>query len=491
MFDSDKHDRALLGLALRSALPQAEVLDAASTVDVAHHLSDGAVDVLVADPTARFGEIVNLASDIRKRYPSCLCWLFSAEGALPPLRDCIGRGIDGRTAKNSAGFLELPTVLVDRLRWITDLKQRLNVDCAAVFSSVFPGATCLINNDGNLAMVSEEFEALVEQPRFALIGQPFAQYWADGDTRDEWHTRLMRPPRSWEIVGRFSTPRARNYVVAMGLRMLRSQPEGLILWAASLTDVSEFASAMESPNGDVAGELTHSEHLAVALSHDLQAPLNSLISHGKTLQSTLQEESPEVQSAVTEIADLSVHMQQMLDAILEYSVLDKADPQREIIALDSVLEIAIANLKSAIEDSGATIEHDSLPSLAVDQSQMVRVFQNLIANAIKFCGERIPRILISAVDTNDELQIRFEDNGIGIDAHDQSRIFRLFHRAKNSKGVLGAGVGLAISQRIIRSHGGELRVESTPGRGSCFILGFRGAAVRNLDAAVTANSASG
>jgi DNA-binding NtrC family response regulator len=108
LFDGDKHDRALLGLALRSALPNSEVLEASSAVDAAHRVSAGRVDTIVADLVARLGEVIAITSDIRKRYPACLCWLFSGEGSLPELDDCVGRGIDGRFAKTSSGFLELP-----------------------------------------------------------------------------------------------------------------------------------------------------------------------------------------------------------------------------------------------------------------------------------------------------------------------------------------------------------------------------------------------
>jgi len=488
LFDGDKHDRALLGLALRSVLPNSEVLEASSAVEVAHHVSAGPVDALVADPVARFGEIIAITLDIRKRYPACLCWLFSGEGSLPSLRDCVGRGIDGRFAKTSSGFLELPKSLFERLRWFAELKERLPVDSGTVFSSVFPGATCLISDDGNLLMVSEEFERLVEQPRFGLIGQPFAQFWLDSEKREEWYKRMARPPRTWDFVGRFRCSRADKPVMAIALRMLGSEPAGRKLWAASMADISGLTLAR--PGADAVRKDNEVEQIAFALSHDLQAPLNSLASHSQMLKESLKGESDEIRTAVDEVDGLTRRMQQMLDGILEYSM-PESEGRREIVSLDRVLEEAIANLRSMIDESGATIEHQPLPALAIARPQMTQVFQNLISNAIKFRGARIPRIRIDAVETAEYLRIRFEDNGIGIEPGEREKIFDMFQRLHGESEYPGVGAGLAICRRIVRAHGGDIHVESTPGRGSCFILEFRGATVRTLNAGGGANEAVG
>jgi signal transduction histidine kinase len=491
LFDGDKHDRALLGLALRSALPNSDVLEASSAVEVAHHISAGPVDAIVADPVARFGEVISITLDIRKRYPSCLCWLFSGEGSLPSLKDCVGRGIDGRFAKTSSGFLELPKSLLQRLQWFTELKERIPVDNGTLFSSIFPGATCLISDDGSLLMVSEEFERLVEQPRFGLVGQPFVQFWIDSEKRDEWTNRMARPPRTWDFVGRFQCSRSDKPVMAVTLRMLGSEPSGRKLWAGSMTDVSSLATAIVPAKELPEPSSADLEQIAFALSHDLQAPLNSLASHAETLTTELESESEEVRNAVEEVNGLTKRMQQMLDGILDYSILSSLDGKRDIVSLDSMLEEAIGNLRSSIDESGATIEHQPLPALAIVRPQMTQVFFNIISNAIKFRGARVPRIRISSIETGEHLRLRFEDNGIGIDATEYDKIFDMFHRASNDAKYSGIGAGLAICRRIVRAHGGDISVESTPGRGSCFTLEFRGATVRTIKSGDNAREASG
>jgi len=490
LFDSDKHDRALLNLALRSALPNLEVLEAASAVEVAHHISTGPIDALVADPVARFDDTIAIALDIRKRYPACLCWLFSGESSLPQLRECVGRGIDGRIAKTSAGFLELPNSIVARLDWIGELNDRVLMGSDAVFSSVFPGATCLISHDGKLLMVSEEFERLVEQPRFVLVGQAFAEFWLDDEKRVEWQQLMTGAPRHWEFVGRFRGPGSTKPVMAIALHVLGSEANGRNLWAATMTDITGLIITDPGAIDGIGGD-SDLDHIAFALSHDLQAPLNSLASHAETLKQGLHNESAEIKFAVTEVDGIARRMQQMLDGIVEHTVFASEDKAREIINLDSVLEEAIANLRSMIDESGATIERQPLPALAVARPQMIQVFQNLISNAIKFCGSRIARIRIYAVETSEHLHIRFEDNGIGIDPRNHEKIFDMFHRLHSDKEYPGVGAGLAICRRIVRAHGGDIKVESTLDRGSCFILEFRGAAVRNLNVGGGTNEAIG
>jgi signal transduction histidine kinase len=175
-------------------------------------------------------------------------------------------------------------------------------------------------------------------------------------------------------------------------------------------------------------------------------------------------------------------MQQMLDGILEYLMMDTGNDKHEIISLDNVLDEAVSNLRSVLDDSGATIEHEPLPALAVVRSQMEQVFQNLISDAIKFRGPSVPRIRVSVVESTESLRIRFDDNGIGINPTRVGKIVNMFYRIDGETTYPGIGAGLAISRRTVRAHGGDITVESSQGRGSCFILEFRGASVGTISA---------
>jgi len=122
----------------------------------------------------------------------------------------------------------------------------------------------------------------------------------------------------------------------------------------------------------------------------------------------------------------------------------------------------------AIEQSGAVVTRDSLPVVMGDDIQLVQLFQNLIGNSIKFCGDRVPRIHISADAQGNEWDFSIRDNGIGIAPEYFERIFSLFQRLHNRKEYPGTGIGLAICKKVVERHGGRIWLESEPGTGSTF-----------------------
>ena len=133
-----------------------------------------------------------------------------------------------------------------------------------------------------------------------------------------------------------------------------------------------------------------------------------------------------------------------------------------------------ANLQPSIEEQHAVITVDDLPTIMADERQMVQLFQNLVANGIKFHGDEIPYILITGQQyldpaTNSEwCKIMVKDNGIGIDPQYFERIFVIFQRLHTTAEYSGTGIGLAISKKIVERHGGSIMVESAPGEGSQF-----------------------
>jgi len=135
-----------------------------------------------------------------------------------------------------------------------------------------------------------------------------------------------------------------------------------------------------------------------------------------------------------------------------------------------VLGRAVANLYTKIQESGALIIKDELPFAYGDETQLVRVFQNLLDNAIKFKGVNAPRITVSSRTVNHELQILISDNGIGIDSIYKDRIFVIFQRLHNKTEYPGTGIGLAICKKIIERHNGKIWFESEPGHGTTFIF---------------------
>jgi light-regulated signal transduction histidine kinase (bacteriophytochrome) len=142
---------------------------------------------------------------------------------------------------------------------------------------------------------------------------------------------------------------------------------------------------------------------------------------------------------------------------------------------EDALEHALTNLRSAVEQGGAVVTHDPLPTVLADEGQLVQLFQNLVGNAIKYQSPGIPRIHVSAHrNGGDRWMFSVKDNGLGIDAQYFEKIFGMFQRLHRRDEFAGTGIGLAICKKIVERHGGRISVESQPGQGSTFRFDLAG-----------------
>ena len=150
-------------------------------------------------------------------------------------------------------------------------------------------------------------------------------------------------------------------------------------------------------------------------------------------------------------------MSTLLSDLLAYARLRTEEARPSSVALDEDLEAALTHLEHAITESGAVVTHDPMPTLAVDRGQMVRLFQNLIGNAIKYHKpDERPVVHVSAEQQTTEWVISVRDNGIGFDPMHATSIFEPFKRLHTAAEYPGTGVGLAICQRIVQAQGGRI-----------------------------------
>jgi len=227
-------------------------------------------------------------------------------------------------------------------------------------------------------------------------------------------------------------------------------------------ELRKLAAELKRSNSDL-------QQFAYAASHDLQEPLRTISGFVKLIEKRYKGKLDETANEfIKHTCDGVEGMRLLIKDLLVYSQVDTKERIFEPINCSVVLEKAIHSLRSAIEESGAEVTYDPLPTVMADASQMSRLFQNLIGNAIKFHDEKPPRVHVSADREGDVWVFSVRDNGIGIDAKQRERIFVIFQRLHAREEFPGTGIGLAICKRIVERHGGRIWVESEIGNGSTF-----------------------
>jgi signal transduction histidine kinase len=233
------------------------------------------------------------------------------------------------------------------------------------------------------------------------------------------------------------------------------------------------AERLERQVADLSRSNTDLERFAHVVSHDLQEPLRSVSGFADLLamrsEGRLDERGRE---SLGFIRDGVRRMGAMLDGVLDYSRAAGVGLSRQRVDMNAVVRDAEADLSRAIADRDAAITVGELPEVEGDAVQLRQLVTNLLANALKFSGERPPRVEVSAEVTDAGWTFAVRDEGIGIDPRDAERIFTMFARAHpdgtGAGHAEGTGIGLAVCRRIVERHGGEIWVESTPGGGSTF-----------------------
>lgn len=250
------------------------------------------------------------------------------------------------------------------------------------------------------------------------------------------------------------------------LKALRDQEGTLIGYSkACLDDTArkQLEDALTASNADL-------QQFAFIASHDLQEPIKTVSSFAELLSRRYRGQlDAEADKILDFILEAGRRMSTLVRDLLAYSQLAQEENRAASVYLDDDLETAMSLLRANIERTGAVITHDPLPNIELHRSQMVRLFQNLLGNALKFRRpNQPPRIHVSAERQGKDWIIRVADNGIGFPPEQAEAIFAPFKRLHSTREYPGSGIGLAACKRIVENYGGRIGADSKVGEGSTF-----------------------
>ena len=351
-----------------------------------------------------------------------------------------------------------------------------------------PDAMVVVNQKGDIVLLNVQAEKQFGYHRDELVGQRmkniipagFAERLIADALRSTEDALAQQIGTGIEITGRRKD--GTEFPIEIMLSPLESA-EGVLVTAA-IRDITTRKVA-EAHLLYKVEELNRSNEelgqFAYIASHDLQEPLRMVASYTQLLarryKGRLDSDADEF---ITFAVDGANRMQGLIQDLLAYSRVGTKGKELRETSSEEALQRAILNLRGAIADSGAMVTHDLLPPVLADETQLVQLFQNLIGNAIKYQNPGVPRIHISAIKNGGgKWTFSVRDNGLGIDPQYFERIFVMFQRLHKREEFAGTGIGLAICKKIVERHGGEISVQSQPGKGSTFSFALAGSGVKS------------
>jgi PAS domain S-box-containing protein len=215
------------------------------------------------------------------------------------------------------------------------------------------------------------------------------------------------------------------------------------------------------------GEL---EQFTSIVSHDLQEPIRSIKSFLQLINMKLNDEQNEdLKTYIAKAITAADRMRELIRNLLHYSQLSKGEMVEEKIHVEDLINEAIQNVRTSIENSKAQITIETnIDTIEGDRVQLVQLIQNLLSNALKFTDSKAPKIKVSGFHENGHVKFAVSDNGIGIAEADMNKVFEIFRRLHTKRDYPGTGIGLAICKKIVDRHRGRIWPESKQGKGTTF-----------------------
>lgn len=340
-----------------------------------------------------------------------------------------------------------------------------------------PVAYCTLRADGFVSEINLAGAEMLGLERSVLRSLPFDRFIAP-DSVVEYHrfkTEVLRSGVKKRCeVSLFRRDRDKLDVQLEGVAV-SSASGGIRLTMTDITGLKNAQREINRLNESLQRHLrelkrsnTDLEQFAYVVSHDLREPLRMITGFIRLFSEHYREAVDDRgREYITFIVEGAERMQRLIHDLLQYSRVGTLGQEPAVVDLERVLDQALANAQTMIEESGAVVRREPLPVVKGEELQLVQVFQNLIVNAIRYSHpDRRPEIEVGARGEDNHWRLWVKDNGIGIDKRFFKKIFLIFQQL-NRDGP-GTGIGLAVCKKIVERHGGRIWVESTPEEGSIF-----------------------
>lgn len=330
----------------------------------------------------------------------------------------------------------------------------------------------VIDTDGIIQRVNQAAISLLGYERHELIGRSAGDLFEEGvDVLS-----LLKQSEPNDVIRRVDTSvvtkDGRHVAVSLSGSVMRDEDgeiQGMVCVAQDITERKRTQEILERQTRELARSNSELEQFAWVASHDLQEPLRMVASYTQLLSKRYKGKlDADADEFIAFAVDGATRMRRLINALLELSRVGTRGKDFEATDCDAIYDRTLVNLQGLVEESGAVVTHDRLPTVMGDVTQLGQLFQNLIANAIKFRGDEQLTVHVGAEQRNGHWEFCVRDNGIGIDPEYAERIFVVFQRLHGKGDRPGTGIGLSICKKIVELHGGRIWVKSQPDEGAAF-----------------------
>ncbi|HEV3384291.1 MAG TPA: PAS domain S-box protein [Gemmata sp.] len=473
-------------------------------------LSDGWAENIYPDDRERYFKVYNESFNARKPF-ELEYRLRRHDGEF---RWVLARGVPRFTSAGSfAGFSGLCLDVTDHKR--AEEHVRASEARYRTLTEAIPQLVWNAASDGRAVYFNKKWFDYTGQSPSQSQGDGWIEAFHPDDVeqfRHKWQMAIAREVPDFSAEFRLRRAEDNAYRWMLSNAISQRDPSGSIVeWVGSIADIDdqkrqavtlektvqerttalldevEERKRIEHQLRDIAAELSRSnkelEQFAYVASHDLQEPLRKIQAFGDRLLTKFSENLPEPGKECVDRMNISAsRMRRLIDDLLSFSRVTTQARPFALVDLEKLIQEVVSDLDVYINQYDGVVEIDKLPQIHADATQMRQLFQNLIANAIKFHRANVPPVVAirgewlqaHLPNSDGELvaayRIVVQDNGIGFDEKYRERIFQVFQRLHGRHEYEGTGVGLAICRKIAERHGGTIEAKSLVGEGSTFIV---------------------